>query len=345
MNISRRGFAMQKWQSVYFLVLIMSFQFSHDTNSSNKFLVVKSQADVILRQVRIKEMKTFGEDQIYGAYGIAGISDGSFIISDKLDNKIKQFDVSGKLIREIGKKGRGPAKFSGPSALAAGKNTIAVADFQSPRVQLFSFDFKYIDEFYAPGPVINLAFDRNDELWIGMLSFEGSNSLVKVNDQGDVTQGICLKNVAKDPFDNLFNFTILKDGTIFVVYACQNVIEKWDIHGTFYFQRHVPGFPKNPARIPFPTSHESNNNRNQLVPSGSLFFKITSDTLNNIYIVGEDYSINPLRDVFVLNQDGDLTALLELPRETEWIYIDSRQYLWSIEGQRMRICKYKILNN
>jgi len=80
-----------------------------------------------------------------------------------------------------------------------------------------------------------------------------------------------------------------------------------------------------------------------MIPNGVLFFKIGSDTMDNIYILGEDYSICPQKDVLILNKQGELTAMLELPRESNWIYIDPRQNIWSIEDQRLHICKYKIL--
>jgi hypothetical protein len=111
----------------------------------------------------------------------------------------------------------------------------------------------------------------------------------------------------------------------------------------FLGQNNIPGFPRNPTRISLRSTRGSfDRDQDRMVPNGSLFFKVASDTLNNTYIVGEDYSICPQRDVFILDHNGILTAILELPRESDWLFIDSRQYLWSIEGQRMRLCKYRI---
>jgi len=317
--------------------------YPYSLSASDESADTSATTETIIQPIKIREMNIIGENQIYGAYGITCLADKSLIVTDKLDYKIKQFDSNGKLLREIGKKGRGPSKFSGPYVIAAGKKNIAVADFQSPRVQMFSFDLTYIDEFYAPAPIINLAYDKNDDLWIAMGVEDESESLVKVNKKGEVIAGIRLKNIRRDPFDNLFNFTILKDGTIIVVYACQNILEKWDIQGKFYCQKQIPGFPQKSGRIKLHDSNQQRNNRNLLVPNGMLFFKIASDTLNQVYMVGEDYSLKPLMDVFILNKDGDLTGLLELPRESNWIYIDALQNLWSIEGNRKRIVKYKIL--
>ena len=303
-----------------------------------------SKSDCIIRYVRLKEIASVGGDYIYGAFGLSCLPDGAILVTDKLDYKIKKIDVGGNLIKEVGKKGKGYGEFSGPSAIAVGNQCIAVADFQSPRVQLFSFDLVYLKEFYAPGPIINLAYDMNGELWIGILTYTKSESLLKVDENGTVIKGIQLKNITKDPFENLFNFTILKEGTIVVVFACQNIIEKWDTNGQFYEQKRIPGFPDKPARVQLHKGKDSFNDRSdRLVPNGSLFFKISSDASDNIYILGEDYSIVPQRDVFILDRNGDLIGMMEMPQESAWIYIDSHNNLWSIESHRTQIYKYRIL--
>jgi hypothetical protein len=302
------------------------------------------KSDCIVKHVRLKEINSVGGDYIYGAFGLCCLHDGSLLVTDKLDYRIKKIDVEGNLIKEVGKKGKGYGEFSGPSAIAVGNQCIAVADFQSPRVQLFSFDLEYLKEFYAPGPIINLAYDGNGELWIGILTYTKSMSLLKVDENGSVMKGIQLKNITKDPFENLFNFTILKEGTIAVVFACQNIVEKWGTDGQYYEQKRIPGFPDKPARVQLHKGKDSfNNGSDHLVPNGSLFFKISSDTSNNIYILGEDYSIVPQRDVFILDQNGNLTGMMEIPQESAWIYIDSYNNLWSIESHRTQIYKYRIL--
>jgi len=335
---------MHKW-NVLCLLFICSTIWTPFNLLSGEDRSVKNNNGKVLHHVKIKELQTFGGDQIYSAFGIASLSDGSLIVSDKLDNKIKRFDAAGKIVKEIGKRGRKPGEFSGPGPVAVGSNFIAVADFQSPRIQLFSFDLIYITEFFVPGPIINMAYDKNDDLWVGLLVYEETTSLVKVHGNGHIMGGIQLKNITKDGFNNLFNFTISRDGSIFVIYACQNVVEIWNIEGQFLSQKQIPGFPGRTTRISLQRSTKGyyDGGADRMIPNGVLFFKIGSDTMDNIYILGEDYSICPQKDVLILNKQGELTAMLELPRESNWIYIDPRQNIWSIEDQRLHICKYKIL--
>jgi hypothetical protein len=303
-----------------------------------------NKSNVIIKQVKLKAIASVGGDHIYGAFGLSCLPDRSLLVTDKLDYKIKKIAIEGTLIKEIGKKGKGFGEFSGPSAISVGSQCIAVADFQSPRVQLFSLDLEFMKEFYVPGPIINLAYDGNGELWIGILTYTKSESLLKVDENGSVVKRIQLKNITKDPFDNLFNFTILKKGTIAVVFACQNIIEKWNTDGQFYGQNKIPGFPARSTRVQLNRGKDSfNNGSDHMIPNGSLFFKITSDTSNNIYILGEDYSIIPQRDIFILDQNGDLTGMMELPKESAWIYIDPYNNFWSIESHRTQIYKYRIL--
>ena len=289
-----------------------------------------------------KEVATYTGDFLYSVFGLLVQSDGSFYVSDKLDFKVKHIDAKGKLIGEVGKKGRGRGEFVGPYIIVGGKQGIAVADLQSPRAQLFTYDLKFLNEIFAPGPIMDMRFDSDDNLWIAVLTYTNSGALFKFSADASILTQIHLKNTTNYPFDNLFNFTVTPDGNLRALYACQNILETWTPLGRLVDERLVPGFPprsrpggkQQSAEVSYPYG---------TIPEGNIFFGVCSDSRGSLYILGHDYAANPQRDLFVLNATGELTGILVLPKPSDLIHIDSNDNLWSIEDHRMRVTKYKIV--
>ncbi len=296
----------------------------------------------VLIPMSVQEISTYTNSSILGVYGITVLQDGSFIVADKLDYKIKRFDPKGRLISEAGRRGRGPGEFTGPVSVTASKNRIAVSDLQSSRVQLFSLDMQFLNEFYVSGPIITMRYDNQDNLWVGILSHGTNEALLQVDSDGMVQRSIRLKNTTRNSFENLFNFVVRRDNRICVLFACQNVIEIWNTEGTLEKEVTVPGFPPKPRWVRA-TQSSRVASEHSLLPEGMLFFKFCNDSQGKMYFVGEEYAHEPQRDVFVLDDKGQLMGIFQLPRKSSWIYMDSQDYLWSIEEHRTRVTKYKIL--
>jgi hypothetical protein len=296
----------------------------------------------VLSAISTKEIHSYDGDFLYSVYGITVMADGSFFVTDKLDYKVKHIDAKGKLVKEIGRRGRAHGEFLGPGAIAGGRQTLAVADLQSPHVQIFTYDLQFLSEFYAPGPVINLQYDADDNLWIGILTYANTEALFRVTTNGSIVKGIQLKNTTKNPFENLFNFVVRPDGNLRVLFACQNILEQWSREGVYQGQRGIPGFP-NKLRWIGQNKSILFSAENGGVPEGVLFFRITSDGDGTLYVLGEDFAREPYRDVFVLDENGELTGMLQLPKTSSLIYVDGQKNLWSVEERRTRVTKYKLL--
>lgn len=61
---------------------------------------------------------------VAGTSGLAVAPDGSFIVSDYVAKKVHVFSRGGRLLRAIGRPGRGPGEFEGPSSLAFGSDSL-----------------------------------------------------------------------------------------------------------------------------------------------------------------------------------------------------------------------------
>lgn len=327
-----------------FQILVLSLQMNafYGGGLSAESHARSSEQQKVLSAISIKELSSYGGDFLYGVFGITTMADGSFFVTDKLDYKVKHIDAKGKLVKEIGRRGRGHGEFSGPGPIAGGKQTLAVADLQSPRVQIFTYDLEFLSEFYAPGPIINLQYDGDDNLWIGILTYTNTEALVRVTTKGSIVKGIQLKNTTKNPFENLFNFVIRPDGDLCVLFACQNILETWSREGVYQGQRGIPGFPSKLRWIGQNKSILFSAERGG-VPEGVLFFRIASDRDGTLFVLGEDFAREPYRDVFVLDKKSEMTGILQLPRTSSWIYVDGQKNLWSVEEHRTRVTKYRLL--
>lgn len=300
------------------------------------------QTSNVLLPFRVKERLVIGkrpEHWILNAQGVVRISNNAFVVSDKLDYKLKKFDLNGKIIVEVGKRGKGPGEFRGPGPLDFYKDIIAVADFASPRVQIFSSSLEYKTSFRAPGPVFDLCFDEEGDLWLGVLTGRANQNLCKVDLSGKVVHTIRLRNTTDSEFDQLFSFSISQAGDIIIAYAYQNKIEIWNRNGNFMNEFQVPGIPLRPKKK---TISRGLFKKGIEVPEDDLFRSVVVDSKNNIFVLADSYTNNQGRDIYVLNSNGQLISLVTLPYRSYGINIGPRDELYSIEENRTLIRVYQL---
>ncbi len=300
------------------------------------------QTNGVLLTFGVKEKLVIGsraEYWILNAQGVVRTSNNAFVVSDKLSYTLKKFDLNGKIIVEVGKRGGGPGEFRGPGPLDSYKDIIAVADFASPRVQIFSSSLEYQSSFYAPGPVFDLCFDQEGNLWLGVLEGRANKNLYKVNPSGKILHAIRLKNTTDSEFDQLFSFSLSQAGDIIVAYAYQNKIEIWDRNGNFKTEFQVPGIPLRPKKK---TISQGLFKKGIEVPEDDLFRSVAIDSKNTIFVLADHYTNNPGRDIYVLNSDGKLISLITLPYRSYSIEIGSNDELYSIEANRTLIKVYQL---
>ena len=310
-------------------VLLLSFLNQANTG--------KREAKIILQQVEV-----FGDKLgvwLLNVQGLAFLPDGALVLSDKLDYKIKKFDKRGKLISQIGKRGKGKAEFRGPGPIDSYDGTIAVADFASPRIQIFSSDLQYRSTFYAPGPVFDLSFDGNGNLWVGAYTGDRHRLLFKSDESGKILETISLHNSTGDMFDDIFSFVISASGKIVLAYMVQNKIEVWDTRGAFQQEFSVSGLPARPKEKVLSEGFFSKELR---VPDGNIFWRVTVDNKGNIFLLAADYTIHPEQDVYVLTSTGKHITRFTLPAPSSYIWIDRGGYLYTIENNRTLVKKYKL---
>lgn len=89
---------------------------------------------IVLKRVAAPDLDTLVLGATYNALFTTG---NNILVADKPENRILEFDASGKYVRSIGRKGRGPGEFTDLSKVAAlADNRIAVMDQSQRRISI-----------------------------------------------------------------------------------------------------------------------------------------------------------------------------------------------------------------
>jgi len=213
---------------------------------------------------------SFGEDDyLYNPSDIEVDPSRSMIyIADSGNDRVLVFDFDGKLKKIIGRQGQGPGEFSNPTGMDVLEDgTLAVADAQSNRIQLFDKSWEFVKSINTKEVrVADLVF-KDDKFYTissyGMAGYSLSirsdvetNPLVNVLDQeGNLIQTMGVNDYPESqPFLRAIKHrvcvAISEDGRLFVPHFSMNVIHVFGPDGKKItdFDRPLP-FKPEPPRI------------------------------------------------------------------------------------------------
>lgn len=276
---------------------------------------------------------------ILGAYGLAFLPRQRVLVADKLEYNIKCIDRSRHLAGSFGKRGKGDGEFRGPGSIAASDTLIAVGDFESTRVQVFTDTYRHLSTFYTDTRVFDLAFDANGYLWIGKLPNERGEGLVQSDIHGNIRKSVILQHASTNIFDNVFMLAMSGASEIVVAYMCHNTVEIWDTSGRFVREFSVAGIRPRAGQKTFSQGLFS---EAVTVPEDNIFMGVAVGARGLTYLLADQYTDHPRRDIFVSNQQGQVISRLVLPEPSYRIFLDSHGDLFSIEGARTLIRVYKL---
>ncbi len=265
---------------------------------------------------------------------------GTLFVSDKLSYSVKKLDSKGRKIGEVGRRGGGPGEFRGPDRLDIFKDLIAIADFASPRIQIFDTSLKHLRTFYVKGVVFDISFDKDGNLWVGAMQGAKKVLLHQYTIEGKLLKTIKPKNSTGDEyeFEGIFNFTVTDSRKIIIAHVLMNKIEIWDTEGKFIKDFAVEDLiPKPPKKL----MSKSLFSRTYL-PEGRILRDVAVDSKERIFVLGADYSQNPYQDVYVYNIDGKFRGKFTLPAKTSYIWFNKSDELFTIENEGTLVKKYSL---
>ncbi len=103
-------------------------------------------ADADLRRVVLldrqgKGLGVIGEKHLLRPTGLAwDAAAGLLYVADTQAHQIKVFDLTGRLVRSIGRRGEAPGEFNFPTYIALGKDGLVVADTMNARLQVLPLE-------------------------------------------------------------------------------------------------------------------------------------------------------------------------------------------------------------
>ncbi|GEM_PF-2073810 len=279
------------------------------------------------------------ENLILGAFGIAALRGERLVVADKLECSIKMFNARRQLIRAAGSRGERNGEFRGPGPVAATDSVIAVADFQSARIQVFTHKLRHLFTFHTDRPVFALAFDGTGHLWIGQLPNGRGETLFRGDIRGNMSTRIALRHASGDIFDNIFALAITGTGEVVVAYMTRNIVEIRDTAGHFVREFSVPGIRPEAGRKDLSTGLLTTS---VSVPEDNIFLSVTAGGDGTIFLLADAYTENPRKDVYVVDPHGQVVSRLKLQEASSGICCDGRERLFSIESARMLIRVYQL---
>jgi DNA-binding beta-propeller fold protein YncE len=157
---------------------------------------------------------------------LAFLPDGSFLVADGYVNgRIAKFDKDGNYVSEFGSKGSGPGQFDLVHSLAIdAQGRIYAADRRNHRIQVFDADGNFLDEWTNVGSPTRLVITENQHLWMSDADY---NRFAKFDLNGVLQTYWGVTGKAPGAFDNLHNFDVAEDGSLFVADAWNNRIQKF----------------------------------------------------------------------------------------------------------------------
>jgi hypothetical protein len=153
---------------------------------------------------------------------------GCLYVVDSGDCDIKVFSGDGRLLRSIGRKGRGPAEFYFPSGVFVNDDMICVADKLNFRIQILDRDGAYLRSFkvpFAPDGVFDL---KDDRILVthNPLNRSGREKMLHAFDRTGrlVWEGLDSHLTGDRVYDSFMNMILVSPdsaGGFYVVYRCR----------------------------------------------------------------------------------------------------------------------------
>lgn len=273
------------------------------------------------------------------AQGLAPLGEGRLVVTDRLDYRLKVFDSAGRLIARVGGRGKQDGTFRGPGPVDCSAYAVAVADFASGRIQLFSRSFHHMKTLDVPGSVSDLCFDLGGTLWVSIIRPDNRGELIRYSPDGSMRAAVRLKNASGNPFHDVCTLASTPAGTVLAAYMTRNVVEVYDASGKFRREFSIAGLP---AASPVQQLDTDSGMGRIEVPVGVVSWNLTVDGNGRIYVLAGECSQNPGREVFVLDPEGRVLGKMTLPEQAVKIRADHDGLLWAVSSLRGTVVQYRV---
>jgi hypothetical protein len=303
------------------------------------YIILLSIFILLQSSVKMKEVLKIGDKpgvEFLEVFDACTDSDGNIYVSDKLEYTIKKFDRNGNLINKVGKRGQGPGEFRvGPGKITCAGDVIAVVDFTTSIIHLFTKDLKFIKTISAPFAIADITSDESGNIYAVYVNLWGtkpSTEIAVFRKNGDKLNTIKVEGGFLNPFEGFVNISYLHNYLVLCYYNLNKVSLLDRGSGKLLKELSVDGLPKK-------SKFKKIEGVDAEVPEETMFLDVATDSnKERILLLGGGYSRNPGRDVYILDKNGKLIQTITLPEKTKFIYVDNEGNLY-VSGKDHTIIK------
>ncbi len=193
-----------------------------------RFAIAAATLSVIVGCAQVDESSLSGPTQaVIGPDGLLYVADGYY------NSRVAVYDTAGTFVREFGRPGFGRGEFHTPHGLVFGQNGLLyVADRGNARVQTFSYDGNYVNEWNSAGlgHVFAVAVTSTGQLFAadgGTQVSDGNHAgITEIDSAGQVVQKVGAFGSAAGDFDEPHMLAAADDNTLYVAEIGNRRVQK-----------------------------------------------------------------------------------------------------------------------
>jgi len=287
-------------------------------------------------KISIQEVLSIGaldDEAIFQWTGVAADADGFIYVLDGLDYSLKKFDIKGKLIKKVGRKGQGPGEFMAPRLLACSQDLLYATDQTVQGISVFDKDLRFKKRIPFLKPITDVSVLSNEAIVLAAMGFPEPGKIVVMDNDGRVKSELAYDEKDADPLLDSVSAALDGQGHFYLAYLFQDKIERWDKRGKRLWSKNLLGIK----------AVKRTNIKDLLVPTEVCYKDICLDERGRLFVLVGKHAKNPSRDVYILDPSGEWLSTLTLPDTTHCIYIDRQNFLYARANDGITLKKYRLI--
>ena len=291
----------------------------------------------------IDKILTINEEDtlLYGVSQIC-VDDSSYIfVADKFDYRVKKFTKTGSYINSVGQQGGcGECFNKGPAYISYFKDSsiIAVADYMTNEVKLFSSELEYIKTIIIYAPINDLIFDENGYLITARPPIANLGiSIARMNQKGDIINSFDPVELTGNMILDMFSISYIKANRLIVLaYFYRNLIQVYDFNGKLIKEINIPGI----REVAEFTEMSKNKSFSEKLPGKKVIKCFDTNKKDLIYIIINKLENKNEQVLYVIGVNGEIYGVVDINENISEIYVDEMNTLYTIEKKGTRVAKY-----
>jgi hypothetical protein len=292
-----------------------------------------------LKGILLEEVLSIGrldDDVLFMWAGVTTDLKGNIYVTDTMDYSVKKFNERGILVKKTGRKGQGPGEFLVVRLIEYFEGLVYVTDQSISGIQVFDEDLNYKKHIPLSLPILDLKIISKEMIALSSPQIANPGRIIVIDSKGNSKVNLKYLNDMHNFWRNAVKFEIDSQGNLYLIFAFEDRIEKYDRNKKKLWSKNLLGKKKvrrKKLKAKFGPSE---------LPMEVAYKDIALDNSENIIILGGHLSKNPSRDVYVLNKQGRQLTTFTLPETSHCIHIDHRNFLYARAGEGVTLKKYSM---